>query len=113
MAHPARLQAEVVEEVVDLLPQGYWATSTAFPESVFGSVQIDVHLRVDKVTRLSTRPVFQLSVGEYNRPDRFETARYIKGRLTTVGRLEWQPFPDLRTAVLNLITQHRLGVGNV
>lgn len=125
---PQRLQAEVN----DLLPQGYWATATAFPEGVFGSVQVDVYLRphpkgrpiagTRPVVQLSvgeyyrsmagTRPVVQLLVGEYYRSDQFETARYIKGRLTISGRLEWQPFPDLRTAVLNLIAQHRLGVGN-
>lgn len=107
---PQRLQAEVN----DLLPQGYWATATAFPEEVFGSVQVDVYLRPHPKGRpiAGTRPVVQLSVGEYYRSDQFETARYIKGRLTISGRLEWQPFPDLRTAVLNLITQHRLGVGN-
>lgn len=108
------LQYSVLAEVNDLLPQGYWATTSVRTEGVLGSVQIAVYQRPDPkgLPWGEARPVVQLSVGEYYRSDQFETARYIKGRLTISGWLEWQPFPDLETAVCSLITQHRLGVGN-
>ena len=105
MWKPHNLHAEVTA----LLPETYWAAPAASADEA-NVYLIDV--RVHQHSYFNSRPVFQLRIIEVMHPDRFDTVRHIRGRLTTVGHLDWHDFPTLEAAVASLTTQHRLGVGN-
>lgn len=113
MWKPHNLHAEVEA----LLPETYWAAPTA-PADEADVYLIAVHVHVHRHRSLNSRPVFrsrpvfQLRIVEVMHPDRFDTFRHIRGRLTTVGHLDWHDFPTLEAAIASLTTQHRLGVGN-
>ena len=105
MWKPHNLHAEVEA----LLPETYWAAPAASADEA-NAYLIDV--RAHQRSYFNSRPVFQLRIVEVMHPDRFDTVRHIRGRLTTVGHLDWHDFPTLEAAVASLTTQHRLGVGN-
>ena len=105
MREPHNLHAEVKA----LLPEMYWAAPAASADEA-NVYLIAVHVR--QHLSFISRSVFQLRIVEVMHPDRFDTVRHIRGRLTTVGHLDWHDFPTLEAAVASLTTQHRLGVGN-
>lgn len=105
-------------EVKALLPEMYWVAPVAPTADTMGVYDLAIYLRELSTGRHGryfipgSRPAFQLRVVEVMRVDQFDTARYVQGRLTTVGHLEWHEFPTLEAAIASLTTQHRLGVGN-
>lgn len=105
MWKPHNLHAEVMA----LLPEMYWAAPAA---SADGENVYLIAVHVNRHRSFNSRPVFQLRICEVMHPDRFDTVRHIRGRLTTVGHLDWHDFPTLEAAIASLTAQHRLGVGN-
>lgn len=105
-------------EVMALLPERYWAAPAAPLDGVPGAYDLAIYLRELSTGQYGryfipgSRPTFQLRIVEVMRPDRFDTVRHIRGRLTTVDHLDWHDFPTLEAAIVSLTTQHRLGVGN-
>ena len=114
MWKPHNLHAEVEA----LLPEMYWVAPVAPTADMMGAYDLAIYLRELSTGRHGryfipgSRPAFQLRVVEMMRAEQFDTVRHIRGRLTTVDHLDWQPFPTLEAAIASLTTQHRLGVGN-
>jgi hypothetical protein len=105
-------------EVAALLPEMYWAAPIAPTVDMTSAYDLAIYLRELSTGQYGryfipgSRPAFQLRIVEVMRPDRFDTVRHIRGRLTTIGHLDWHNFPTLEAAIASLTTQHRLGVGN-
>lgn len=101
------LHAEVAEQ----LPDGY-ICGPIFSRP--GAVGWDVSIYASPENGWSVRPVAQLHIAEVMLPDRMATAYLIRGRpaLGNPDDVEWRKFPDFKSAVISIITQHRLGVGN-
>ena len=99
-------------EVAGHLPDGYFCGPIfTRPNSVGWDVDI-YSTQLEHAWR--GRPVIQLHIKEVRLPDRMATAYLIRGRpvLDNLDYVEWQPFPDFKSAIVSLTTQHRLGVGN-
>jgi len=112
-------------EVAALLPEMYWAAPVVHTVGMTSAYDLAIYLRelsTGKYGRYfipgsrkrwsTSRPAFQLRIVEVMLPDRFDTVRHIRGRLTTVDHLDWHNFLTLEAAIVSLTTQHRLGVGN-
>lgn len=99
-------------EVAEHLPTGYFCGPIfTRPNSVGWDVDI-YSSQLENGWR--GRPIAQLHIEDVLLPDRLATAYLVRGRLFLGGLdyVGWQPFPDFKSAVVSLTTQHRLGVGN-